>query len=233
MEKPILFNDDMVRAILRGEKRQTRRIIKPQPKSCLSYVCLGTHAGKWNYAPEGATTISGWPKKYSLASVPQRERENLWTPPCRGGDVLYVREVCRPALTMEDEDGIEYRADHAVFSAEVEYRASGCPHERRNEAFNWNARCECSRGADGENNAPWIPSIHMPKWAARIWLQVDNVSCQRLREITEKEAADDAGVALTDDPLDRFFDAWRKCYGEASIGENPWVWVISFHPIKR
>ena len=79
----------------------------------------------------------------------------------------------------------------------------------------------------------WHPSIHMPKDAARIWLQVDSVSCQRLQEISEKEAANDAGVDLTDDPVDRFFDAWRKCYGEASIGENPYVWVISFHSIER
>ena len=71
--KPILFNTEMVRAILDGRKTVTRRCVKPQPEKELWYCLAGYGNGKW-YEKDN---ISG----------------KLWTPPCHADDILYVRET--------------------------------------------------------------------------------------------------------------------------------------------
>ena len=70
MTKPILFNTEMVRAILAGAKTVTRRVVKPQPARNLVHVCDGTAYGCW-------MDQSGQP----------------YRPPYRPGDILYVRET--------------------------------------------------------------------------------------------------------------------------------------------
>lgn len=50
--KPILFNTEMVRAILAGKKISTRRLITPQPQAHLCYSFAGKDFGKWHYPPE-------------------------------------------------------------------------------------------------------------------------------------------------------------------------------------
>lgn len=97
----------------------------------------------------------------------------------------------------------------------------------------------------------WRPSIHMPKEAARIWLEVTKVRVERLQEITGYEAIAE-GIDVTDvpehtplyTPLYRFNEAKRRfirlwdstiknqdlpLYGWDS---NPWVWVISFKRLE-
>ena len=190
--KPILFNDDMVRAIIRGEKTATRRIIKPQPKARL---VLNYESRKWKYPDQWL--CDKVPKRFSLAEVPQNERGDQWTPPCIYADLLYVREAWRRLSSGK----YEYRADFP-----------------------------------GKSAGKWRPSIHMPKDAARLYLHVDCVSCERLQEITESRAYAEVGWDEREPDrlnLDRFYDQWRKCYGEESIAENPWVWVIAFHVISK
>lgn len=100
--KPILFNMDMVRAILDGRKTVTRRVVKPQPEKELWYSLAGYGHGKW-YEKDN---ISG----------------KLWTPPCHADDILYVRETWSDHY-VPDEGGkpkLEYcyKADGIDIKAE-------------------------------------------------------------------------------------------------------------------
>lgn len=93
--KPILFNTEMVRAILDGRKTCTRRVIKPQPQSRLCYTYAGSHKGcigKWTYPNRGAHEFLG--EEYKLPeNIKDEELSKQWNPPYHTGDILYVRET--------------------------------------------------------------------------------------------------------------------------------------------
>lgn len=89
----------------------------------------------------------------------------------------------------------------------------------------------------------WKPSIHMPKSAARIWLQVESVRVERVRDISEEDAKVEGvknyreGGRFIDYLLDHslcgsakesFETLWQSINGAESWEANPWVWVVSF-----
>lgn len=83
---------------------------------------------------------------------------------------------------------------------------------------------------------PWKPSIHMPRWASRITLEITNVRIERLQEITIGDARregiacegeDDWGI-MGQHP---FAYLWNSVYGKDAWDKNPWVWVIEFRRI--
>ena len=90
--KPILFNTDMVKAILAGKKTVTRRVIKPQPKSPV--VCS---LGVWQ------------------ETIPCANGVRVFPPPYRPGDILYVRETW--AFDTGD-DGDEIGTGYFVYKAD-------------------------------------------------------------------------------------------------------------------
>lgn len=104
-ERPILFNSEMVRAILEGRKTQTRRVVKPQPKADQSFVGWIT-----------ASTIKGevGKAKWAAPDQPPFETRTSVRCPCGArGDRLWVKETwttagCRKAGSIED---VQYRAD--------------------------------------------------------------------------------------------------------------------------
>ncbi len=96
--------------------------------------------------------------------------------------------------------------------------------------------------ADGNDwAAPWTPSIHMPKAAARIWLRVTDIRIERLRDITEEDAkAEGAEYQLwrgviedTQSYRNGFTSIWLNINGDASWNKNPWVWVVSFEVLSK
>lgn len=110
--------------------------------------------------------------------------------------------------------------------------------------------------ADGERvrvDAPWRPSIHMPRWASRLTLEVTDVRAERLEEIdTEGCIAEGVDWAAPrwpnpkdaperDEPnvstpsryggnfaRDNYMRLWDHINGRGAWDANPWVWVVSF-----
>ncbi|MDA3943684.1 MAG: hypothetical protein PF694_09120 [Bacteroidetes bacterium] len=92
----------------------------------------------------------------------------------------------------------------------------------------------------------WRPSIHMPKAAARIWLQITNVCIERLQDISDKDAIAEGIEKHPNDktnvhyrnyhhedflmitPKFSFKTLWEKTTGFDSWDANPWVWVITY-----
>ena len=138
------------------------------------------------------------------------------------GDRLWVRET----WARDDEDGaLMYRAD------------VGCD----DDANAW------ERGRiEGVSRYRWRPSIHMPRWASRITLEITDVRVERLQEISEADARAEGvypympGEGVIHPP--RFADdyqyrpnyregfeiVWQSIHGDGSWAANPWVWVIGF-----
>lgn len=84
----------------------------------------------------------------------------------------------------------------------------------------------------------WRPSIHMPRWASRITLEVIGVRVERLRDISEQDAiAEGFQKAHLHGELwatarSEFWDCWESIYGQGQRAENPWVWVVEFKRLE-
>ena len=240
--KPILFNTDMVRAILDGRKTCARRICK-DANECTVPDMEFYNADKRTYA------VHNFADKKHKEQLSIVER----TCPICPGDVLYIRE------TWTEECGkYYYRADYdSDYLDPCETLSGGYP-----------ASCRNHPGCDGcmatSTRIYWHPSIHMPKEAARIWLKVTNVRVERLQEITEAQTEEE-GFLFTPPCLHRtgenYCDIDGPCgnkikYCDMSAGElfgkvlwdstikksdidiygwdaNPWVWVIEFERCEK
>ena len=107
--------------------------------------------------------------------------------------------------------------------------------------------------SDEDAGKGWKPSIHMPKDAARIWLEIVNVRVERLQDISEQDAiaegihqtwigdkrSDCAWKNYIDNgrgslqPEQSFFSLWESINGKESLEANPWVWVVEFKQIQK
>ena len=235
---PILFNTEMVQAILSGEKCCTRRIVKCKYSNTELKIRTdkyGTYLTEIQQDIEGEThgkrpDGTSW---YQL--LPFIEKE----PPYRIGDILYVREIwCWfPCWDCGMDTG------------------DGCTDKEANRIYNTNKKehgCYAYKASFADAEQPfdkWYPSIHMPKEAARIWLRVTGVRAERLQEITVDEAKKE-GANLRNGKnvgwhekwyhtaIERFEKIWDSTIKKADMEKygweaNPWVWVIEFVPCKR
>lgn len=237
--KPILFNTEMVRAILDGRKNCTRRVIKPQPdekhKFPLGFVTDSTEKKEVGCFGFGIDEYGG--------SIQYAK------PPYQPGDILYVRE------TWERFE---------CWNCEGDERGN-CPKEPKKSVLDKTCGCYMYRATDEiSGDAKWHPSIHMPKEAARIWLRVTNVRVERLQDITEDQTEEE-GFLFTPPCLhltgENYCDIDGPCTSEIKFcdmgaGElfgtvlwnstikksdldrygwdaNPFVWVIEFERCEK
>ncbi|MCY0071196.1 hypothetical protein LCT09_25890 [Klebsiella pneumoniae] len=213
-ERGMIFNGEMVRAILDGRKTQTRRVMKVQPESNQLGLLLITDStkrsdiGKYHWAESNATG--------------NHVRSNLFLCPFGAvGDRIWVRETWAEAGASAPDLKL-YRANYPEHVPSI-YENVPPAEEIR-----------------------WTPSIHMPRTASRILLEITDVRVERLNAISQEDAQaegmeltgwrptysdpDSGGEVMT--PYDNFAELWSSIYGEGSWKANGWVWVISFKRVE-
>lgn len=127
------------------------------------------------------------------------------------GDRLWVKETFASNIPgCEEQDGYTYKADHV--------HPSG----------------------DGPDHIKWTPSIHMPRRASRITLEVTDVRVERLQSISHEDAIAE-GMTWNGPgdswnfPQADFATLWNSINGNSpghTWDDNPWVWVVSFARIR-
>lgn len=227
-ERPILFSAPMVRAILDGNKTQTRRFVKITHRTPGLAACLQPPDPAW-VMPSVAVELCPYGQPGDLLWV----RENFYID---HGD--YANGERLPVLqcpTTVDEDEIYYPAD-----------------ARRDGPWCCQLIPECSCAEVGKPRVR--PSIHLPRWASRITLEITDVRAQRIQEISEEDAIAEGirdftmktssgsyslyGTSMQQHEMGTtarmgFEILWDSINGKTcSWKNNPWCWAISFERIK-
>lgn len=222
-ERPILFSAPMVRAILQGKKTQTRREVN-RLNGLGPVTCFG-----------GSETTG-----YDFAL---RDRRDMWNefredellarcPYGVAGDWLWVRERFLPCKAGRLVDGIGDATYVCFVDGSQKYKIGDYFQDsKRHEDCKW------------PSGAKWRPSIHMPRWASRITMEVVAVRVERLQDITNNDAINEGfdGERWLDsdgsegrgvEPWEQFRDLWHKINGADSWAANPRVWVVEFRKLE-
>ncbi|HBW2982875.1 morphogenetic protein [Klebsiella pneumoniae] len=239
-ERGMIFNGEMVRAILDGRKTQTRRIVKGADGAV-------KFCQEWDINGEEIFVVLG-------------EKDHTGMNPVLGaiscpfgavGDRIWVRETFQGPLVHE-ELFEEYSAYPKKFETPeyCEYAADG------------GVRPEYCDLDDNLRHG-WRPSIHMPRWASRILLEITDVRVERLNAISEEDAIaegmqgvicpcckgdseystsqyDAETLAVVDEipcracesNRSKFFTLWDSIYGYGQHCIGEWVWVIEFKRVE-
>lgn len=226
-ERPILFQTEMVKAILEGRKTQTRRIkgfTNQNPDEWEVQLIKGAPVSKSD-CPQYAV--------YFKHKLYPNQTGAIQCPYGQPGDLLWVREAWNEAGRFESDfyansEVNAYRTKDAYFF----------PNWKQLDTSHWNW-----------DKIKWKPSIHMPKDAARIWLMIEDIRVERVQEISEEDAIAegilccetygeiawkryDGDYTVTSKPKISFWSLWASINGEESWNSNPWVWVIQFRVLS-
>ncbi|HDU5016219.1 TPA: hypothetical protein RFU30_002155 [Klebsiella quasipneumoniae subsp. quasipneumoniae] len=212
-ERGMIFNAEMVRAILDGRKTQTRRLIKWK-QTRFTEIGEREDGSKWPWSEDAEHTCDFWhPCPFGAV-----------------GDRIWVREAYRFPASLDDVSPTGV-GEMAVATG---YRKPWAP------TF-YEFTGTFSDGWKGFETPPKVsdagklrPSIHMPRWASRILLEITNVRVERLRSMSQGDARAE-GVIAASGPMEAglaFRELWDSIYGEESWKANPWVWVIEFKRVE-
>ena len=206
-ERGMIFNGEMVRAILDGRKTQTRRPIKWK-QTRFTEIGEREDGSKWPWSEDAEHACDFWhPCPFGAV-----------------GDRIWVRETWAEAGASAPDLKL-YRANYPEHVPSIYENVPPAKEIR------------------------WTPSIHMPRWASRILLEITDVRVERLNAISEEDATAEgvppAGSLLPDYPGTfltpkgdfatakvAFQRLWESIYGEESWKANSWVWVISFKRVE-
>lgn len=218
-ERPIPLRAHEVRGIIHGRQTQTRRIVKPQPPSL-----------------RGQKTP--WASVEDMLAV---------CPYGKPGDRLWARETFAIETNAHIGDAIDYPPPFS----------DGRPVKWSEDLIDWE---QCHYRAtdpmpelfyedDGaEPKCRWTPSIHMPRWAFRITLEITGVRVERLQGISEADCIAEGLESLPPafdhgwmcaapvsggwgHPVLCYRELWESINGPGSWDANPWVWCLSFRRI--
>ncbi|WP_194434750.1 hypothetical protein [Klebsiella pneumoniae] len=230
-ERGMIFNGEMVRAILDGRKTQTRRVI--------------ANVGHDNCLPLQKRTKT---KDGIYTHVMDAHIYGL-CPFGKIGDRIWVRETWSD-VNLDGAPAVAYRADDEVYDLMEDKSLldeDGAfnyqdPRVRKYQFAAWHS--DLISGIEGN----WRPSIHMPRWASRILLEITGVRVERLNAISEEDARaegiidggclncrepEPCGCANPEpDATDAFAYLWQSIYGQENWNANPWVWVIEFKRVE-
>lgn len=230
--KPILFNTEMVKAILEGRKTVTRRVMKPQPvdtEYCNHEMVTFNDMLPGYY--DGDYTCACRKCGYGVCM----SGESVFKPPYVPGDILYVRETWRiqAAHRFEADVRIEFKAGGPMATIQFPGCRSQGTERREYDSFlqKW-------------DRPGWCPSIHMPKEAARLFRKVTNVRVERLQDIDSEgiraEGLNTLAVHVGDMEISQreFARLWDSTIKPADLplygwDANPWVWVIEYERCEK
>ena len=202
-ERPILMSAPMVRAILAGTKTQTRRVVKL------------TDAGRVK-AP-GSTHNWHLDDPDAVLACPYGQP----------GDRLWVRETFKAVASGEVKNGYgEVRYGFA-------YQADGATRWQEQPTIIHDLTGQPATGPLQFKPVPWKSSIHMPRRASRITLEIVSVRVERLNDISEADAHAEGtphSMQYASGRLasENFAHLWEYINGDDSWDANPWVWVVEF-----
>ncbi|MFK5107559.1 hypothetical protein [Klebsiella pneumoniae] len=216
-EKGLIFNSEMVRAILDGRKTQTRRPIKWK-QTRFTEIGEREDGSKWPWSEDAEHACDFWhPCPFGAV-----------------GDRIWVRETWSSDFAnYYPNDRIWYAADN---------------NRQLDIDMVDGVRGIYSPESDVHVPFRWHPSIHMPRWASRILLEITDVRVERLNAISEEDARaegiidggclncgepEPCGCANPEpDATDAFAYLWQSIYGQDNWNANPWVWVIEFKRVE-
>lgn len=227
-ERPILFSTPMVRALLSGAKTQTRRLVAPGRGQQSWLTPTAIHRVQ-RFAPskDGWWTMAVGEPSRIVHCGHEMDGGHIGSVLCPygvPGDRLWVRETFCP------------RANGALTIEQIQRPFYLATDEARKKPEPWR----------------WRPSIHMPRWASRITLEVTEVRVQRLQEISEDDARAEGCTGHDPEPANEggtyyvmkgasaapsahahFRFLWDQINGKrAPWSSNPWVWAISFKRVE-
>ncbi|MGS7411027.1 hypothetical protein [Klebsiella pneumoniae] len=231
-ERGMIFNAEMVRALLDGRKTQTRRPIKWK-QTRFTEIGEREDGSKWPWSEDAEHACDFWhPCPFGAVG------DRIWVRETWGvvshafsDDGLMIDWVPdRPATAIHEMPfGNGYYSGYAIYAADGD--------------FTWG-------DDDGyeDGRSCWKPSIHMPRAASRILLEITDVRVERLNAISEEDARaegiidggclncgepEPCGCANPEpDATDAFAYLWQSIYGQDNWNANPWVWVIEFKRVE-
>ena len=234
-DRPILFSAPMVRAILDWQKTQTRRVMKPQPPKPEEF--FGSDFGLSRSIADGL-------KMYSLNDHPRLPKHPTdWD---LVGSVGVARDAGRPQRYRcpygQPSDRLWVRETWGMNHYQFEQGPipKARPADFDEPDSNYLVYRATEDDTEVQNELRWWPSIHMPRWASRILLEITEIRVERLNDCSEADALAEGSQHPSLVPIvgagwssrDMYARLWEQINGAGSWASNPWVWVVEFKRVQ-